>query len=779
MSQMREVCKAANRIVIKAGTSVVSKSSGLPSLHRLGMIVEQIADLVGAGKQVLFVSSGAVGVGRNVLSRQALSSAPMADHMSGRAHSAASTPRPAYSAACAAAGQLGLMSLYATLFATHNVAVAQLLVTSAEFAHAASRANVRSSLETMLSCAIVPIINENDAVSANAPLDDMDGDGECSFRDNDMLAALVARELEADLVLFLSDVDGVYSLAPSNPAAVRLSRFSRGTPLEDQIEIGENSAGGRGGMGAKLHAAEVALDGGPFCTPTSAGPGAAVIVSGYEPDRIRAVLAGQDVGTLFLPKEADAALEAALASAGASSSDGSPGSPSGRSRLLLPGEEADPKVQARDAREGGRVLAGVNKSVRSAILVKLADLLEERADEILEANGVDVSLADVGGLAGPLLKRLKLTKAKLASVADGVRSLANDEADPLDSILSSMNVSDSLLLNKVSVPIGVLLIIFESRPDCLPQIAALAIRSGNGLLLKGGSEARASNTLLHSLVVEALETGDPETPVPGATIGLVHTRSAISDLLALSQYIDLVIPRGSGELVKHIQSSTTIPVLGHAEGVCHVYIDAEADKDVAVRVAVDAKTSYPAACNAAETILFHVDTLENPDLVTPVLRKLSAAGVRLLGGPRAAAAGLVSAPDAVFGTEYGDLQVTIEIVDSMEEAIAHIHTHGSGHTESIVTGNEETAAAFLAGVDAACVFHNASTRFADGRRFGLGAEVGISTGRIHARGPVGVEGLLTTKWTLVSSSGDGDVVADYEGDGQGVDRPYLHAVVNP
>ena len=402
-----------------------------------------------------------------------------------------------------------------------------------------------------------------------------------------------------------------------------------------------------------------------------------------------------------------------------------------------------PRDLALAARDAGRVLQGLPSARRAAVLHRVADALDANRARIAEANAADVAACAeavaAGTLSQALADRLPLTGPKLDALVAGVRAIA-DQPEPLGQSRRRTRLGDGLHLEQVTAPIGVLLVIFESRPDALPQIAALALRSGNGLLLKGGKEARHSNRVLHALITEALA---PD--VPAAAVGLVETRSAISDLLALDDVLDLVIPRGSGALVQHIQDNTRIPVLGHAEGVCHVYVDAAANPDMAVELVVDSKADYPAACNAMETLLVHRDRAA--DLGPRLVAALRTAGVTVLGGPEAAP--LLGLPaGGAFGHEYGDLACTLGVVDSLDAAIDHVHTHGSGHTEAIVTEDPVAAQRFLDGVDAACVFHNASTRFADGYRFGLGAEVGISTGRIHARGPVGVEGLLTTRWKL-------------------------------
>jgi len=291
-------------------------------------------------------------------------------------------------------------------------------------------------------------------------------------------------------------------------------------------------------------------------------------------------------------------------------------------------------------------------------------------------------------------------------------------------------------------------------------------------LLKGGKEAAESNRILHKVVQDAITRGSAGTVDP-AVVGLVDGREGVANMLKLDGALDLVIPRGSNAMVQHIQNSTRIPVLGHADGICHVFVDEAADADKAARIVLDSKTDYPAACNAVETVLLHRATLKSSgdkdSIANTIMRSLRAAGVEVLGGPEAVKLGLVSPQHAAesFHTEYGNLTVAVEVVDDVTAAMDHINTHGSGHTECIVTEEQATAERFLSGVDAACAFHNTSTRFADGYRFGLGAEVGISTSRIHARGPVGVEGLLSTKWMVRSTSGDGHTAAQFASSSDG------------
>ena len=410
------------------------------------------------------------------------------------------------------------------------------------------------------------------------------------------------------------------------------------------------------------------------------------------------------------------------------------------------------KQRAHAARSGQRSLARASGAQRSRVLEQLATLLEVRSQDLLAANQKDLDRALKQGLAAPLMARLSLTEKKLMTLIQGVRELAN-RADPLGQTLRRTELDTDLELRQVSSALGVLLVIFESRPDAVIQIGSLALRSGNAALLKGGSEALWSNRALVACLRDALSK---EQLNNDAIIG-IEGREAVQSLLQQDQLIDLVIPRGSGKLVRSIQDTTRIPVLGHAEGICHTFIDAAADLNMAIKLSVDGKCDYPAACNATETLLVHQSFLPHlPALGSALLQQ----GVELRCDQRAREllpkSLVAEARD--WATEYGDLRLSIRVVNNVEQAIEHIHHYGSGHTEVIVTEDPVAAACFLAEVDAASVFHNASSRFADGFRYGMGAEVGISTSRIHARGPVGVEGLLTHRWLL---RGKGQGAAEY------------------
>jgi delta-1-pyrroline-5-carboxylate synthetase len=406
---------------------------------------------------------------------------------------------------------------------------------------------------------------------------------------------------------------------------------------------------------------------------------------------------------------------------------------------------------ARAAQAAQRKLVEAGTPGRVAALRRMADALEARADEILAANALDVAdgAASVaaGELAAATAKRLGLSRARLGELSQGLRELAAVD-EPVGRVLRATELAEGLVLRQVTSPLGVILVVFEARPDALPQIAGLALRAGNAVVLKGGREAQRSNTALHRVLTEALA---PD--LPGALIGLVHERADVDALLALDDVFALVVPRGSNALVRSIQARTRIPVLGHADGVCHVYVDAAADLAMACKIVHDAKTDYPAACNALETLLVHRQLLRDGRLV-PLLASLG--GVTLYAHPDQAAE-LALPPAADLHLEHGDLAATVVLVDDVDAAIDHVHRHGSAHTDAIVTEDPTVARRWLDRVDSACVFWNASTRFADGWRFGLGAEVGISTSRLHARGPVGVDGLLTTRWIL---EGHGQTVGE-------------------
>ncbi|PSB60822.1 glutamate-5-semialdehyde dehydrogenase [filamentous cyanobacterium CCP1] len=414
---------------------------------------------------------------------------------------------------------------------------------------------------------------------------------------------------------------------------------------------------------------------------------------------------------------------------------------------------------ARQTREASRRLAVLSTEARNNALMSIASALEAAAPEILAANQVDCETAVQDGLSNALYGRLKLDATKLKGAIVGVRDVAR-LPDPVGVRQIHRELDQGLVLQRITCPLGVLGVIFEARPDAVMQIAALAVKSGNGVVLKGGKEAVRSCEAL----VRAIHQGLEQVGIDPAVVRLLTTREETLELLHLDQYVDLIIPRGSNSFVRFVQENTRIPVLGHADGICHLYIDQTADLQKAISIAIDAKTQYPSACNAIETLLVHQATANLPQLLTALHEQ----GVELRGDDltRETIAGTESASfvkpatDSDWATEYSDLILSIRLVASLEEAITHINTYGSRHTEAIVTEDEQAAHTFIAQVDAAGVFHNCSTRFADGFRYGFGAEVGISTQKMPPRGPVGLEGLVTYKYQVV---GNGHIVASYSG----------------
>jgi glutamate-5-semialdehyde dehydrogenase len=416
--------------------------------------------------------------------------------------------------------------------------------------------------------------------------------------------------------------------------------------------------------------------------------------------------------------------------------------------------------QAQRTAQAAQGLATQSTIAKNQALEAIAQALEAHAEAILEANHQDCVRSQ--GLASALYARLKLDEQKLTGAIAGVRSVAA-LTDPVGEIQIYRELDAGLILKRVSCPLGVLGVIFEARPDAVIQISALAVKSGNGALLKGGQEALATC----QAISKAIQAGLAQTSISPEAIALLTSREETLELLKLDQYVNLIIPRGSNSFVRFVQDNTRIPVLGHAEGICHLYIDRAANLTQAIPIAVDSKTQYPAACNAIETLLVHQDIA--PTALPELVAALQAKGVSLRGDASTRqVVDLEPATAEDWATEYGDLTLSIGVVDSVEAAIAHINTYGSGHTDAIVTEDEAAAALFLANVDAAGVFQNCSTRFADGFRYGFGAEVGISTQQMPPRGPVGLEGLVTYKYQL---QGNGHIVATYSGSEA---KPFTH-----
>lgn len=422
---------------------------------------------------------------------------------------------------------------------------------------------------------------------------------------------------------------------------------------------------------------------------------------------------------------------------------------------------------AKDASSAFSVLKTLSDSQRSGALNKIYDSLKKNKEQILERNQIDMDNAKSNNLSASLIKRLDLSNpGKFDTMLQGILDVAKLE-DPVGKVSLQRKLDEGLNLYRVSSPIGVLLIIFESRPEVIANITALAIKSGNCAILKGGKESYETFKIMSDIVNRTLQD---QTEVPSSAIQLIQTREDVNDLLSQDKYIDLVIPRGSNELVRNIKSNTKIPVLGHADGICSIYVDEEADLTKASRIIVDSKTNYPAGCNAVEQLLIHQSI--NQESIVKIIKSLIEAKVNVHVDPQVKQM-IENEPeidlqyvfdtiDDSFDKEYLSFDISVKFVESVEDAIKHINIHSSKHTESIITENKDTANKFLKAIDSAGVYWNCSTRFADGFRYGFGTEVGISTNKIHARGPVGLEGLMTYQYQL---KGDGHIVGDYVGGG--------------
>ena len=415
----------------------------------------------------------------------------------------------------------------------------------------------------------------------------------------------------------------------------------------------------------------------------------------------------------------------------------------------------DKETEFRNVRSAAVKLASLSDEERSAMLLKMAAAFENNKERIFRANREDIEKAEKEGISDALLHRLVLDEPKLVSSIEGVKSVAAQKC-PVHEIKEKRLLDEGLVLEKVTFPLGVIGMVFEARPDALIQIVSLAIKSANGIILKGGKEASSTNSTLYEIIRESLDGA--------GFMMLLSSHSDVDAMLKMEGYIDLIIPRGSNKFVRYCMDNTHIPVMGHADGICSVYVDSFADIGTAANVCTDSKVQYPAACNAAETILVHKDVAEQ--FIPLFASSLEQYGVTIHADERSLpflkdyGGKVVKACEDDFHTEFLSLELAMKVVDSIDEAISHIAEHSSHHTDAIITSDESNRERFFNEIDSADVFCNCSTRFADGYRFGLGAEVGISTGKLHARGPVGLEGLTTTKWLL---SGSGQIVRSYTG----------------
>ena len=411
------------------------------------------------------------------------------------------------------------------------------------------------------------------------------------------------------------------------------------------------------------------------------------------------------------------------------------------------------KEIAKKVKADSFLLMASSNEMRNTCLKNIIENLKKDKEHILAENKRDIENAENERISSSILSRLLFDEHKMDTVIAGINDLIK-MPDPIGKITLKRELDEGLVLTRTTTPIGVIGVIFEARPDALVQIASLCIKSGNAAILKGGSEALLTNRALFESIKRAVK----DSNLPEHALVQLEARSDVSELLSCYEYVDLLIPRGSNSFVKYIMDNTSIPVMGHADGICHTYVDEDFDLDKSIRILVDAKTQYPSACNTTETILVHKNAV---DKLFPRLNKaFNDARIKVFAHKNIIDKfdNAVPATDNSFHTEYLEKTVNVKTVDDIDEAINHINTYGSHHTDAILTNIDSNADYFMNRVDSANVYKNCSTRFADGFRYGFGAEVGISTGKLHARGPVGLEGLCTYKYKLY---GNGDIVADY------------------
>ena len=647
---MRTRLTRARTVVVKIGTSSLLDDRGLLDLPVVSRLLRELVELDRGGVRPILVTSGAIGVGRTRLG-----------------FAARPTTLPELQAT-AAVGQSLLMNSYNSLLAQEGYAVAQLLLTHDDFRDERRAANVRATLEALRGRPVLPVINENDTVATE----------EITFGDNDVLAALVAGLVGADVTILLSDVDGFY---------LNGAKLDEVDAVSEAMRAAAGDGSGSGGMKSKLRAAETA--------------GLAVIANGKR-DSVKAILNGEKTGTMFKGLK------------GHEGRKGQEGQEGKERKERKDGNEGWLRTVAERAKAASRRLRRLPTDEKNGMIRAMRESLLRRRGAIESANHEDLK-AD---LSSAMKERLKVD---VDAIARSLESIAEQE-DPVGRE-ERRSPRGAFRLVRRRVPLGVILLIFESRPNVTAEAAALCLKSGNACILKGGSEAARTNEAI-------LES------CPAEFVQLVTGRAEVAQLLRMDDLIDLVIPRGGEALIRAVSAQSRVPVLKHYRGNCHVYVDSAADLDMAFAIVKNAKCQRPATCNAVEHVLVH------EAVAREFLPRLEGLDVELRRGE-------ADDPDA----EYLDRILGVRVVPGLDAAIEQIERHGSHHTDAIVTGDERAARKFLDEVDSATVLWNASTRLADGGVFGLGAEVGISTDRLHARGPMGLEDLTTTQW-VVEGRGD-------------------------
>ncbi|MBQ0050053.1 MAG: glutamate-5-semialdehyde dehydrogenase [Bacteroidales bacterium] len=688
------------RIAVKIGSNVLTRKDGTLDATRMSALVDQVAELRARGIEVVMVSSGAVASGR---SEQPLNE--QLDEVS---------QRQLFSAI----GQAKLINRYYELFREHHIRVGQVLTMKESFSDEEHCRNQQNCMEVMLAHGVIPIVNENDTVAIT----------ELMFTDNDELSGLVAQMLHADTLILLSNIDGIYDAPPSQAGAQVIRTVLPGEDLSQYIST-EKSGHGRGGMTSKYHTASLVAQNGIEV----------VIANGKTPDILLKLIDDPDtVCTRFVP----AALQQSTAATNGVQSE--------TEVIEKEAEVTEKKTEVTEKLLRARVAANelllASEEAINKVLCDVAEQIKRHSSELLAANAADLQRMNPDN---PLYDRLRLDNDRLNAIANDTRNVATLRS-PLGHVQKQSTLPNALQLKRVSVPFGVVGVIFEARPNVAFDVAALCLKSGNACVLKGGRDAEESCRAIVALIRSVLEQNG--LPADAVTL-LPASHEATAEMLQAVGLIDLVIPRGSSRLIRFVRDTARVPVIETGAGICHCYVDSTADLTKATAIVQNAKTRRVSVCNALDCLLIHRSRLSDlPSLAQPLGEKK----VLIYADTEAYAALqdhyptdlLLPATDESFGTEFLSMTMSIGTVDSLDEALRHIALHGSHHSESIVTEDPQSAERFLTLVDAACVYHNAPTSFTDGAQFGLGAEIGISTQKLHARGPMALEELTTYKWQI-------------------------------
>ncbi|MBI5224375.1 glutamate-5-semialdehyde dehydrogenase [Candidatus Micrarchaeota archaeon] len=723
----KKLMDLAKRIVIKVGSNVLTTPEGKLDLNKMMEIAEIVSKLKEQGKQVILVSSGAVAAGKM---RLGLNGGDLKKLTLGMQQSSA------------AIGQSILMEHYNNFFAKHHQIAAQLLLTPEDFADELRHANVQSTLDMLLSLNAVPIVNENDPVSVDElgicllPEETLSEKmklalknkgiylekclpGQKVFGDNDMLSALVAKTVSANLLVLLSDVDGLYTCNPKGENANAARLIDHVLEIDEDMEkmaaadCGDN---GRGGMASKVKAAKYAASHG---TPV-------IIANGKNQVMLPKLFQGERVGTFFETKQY--AEEKTL---------------EGKRDVR---EKLTPKLTA--AKNSTTVLGIMADKEKNEALLVLAKAIRAYSPDILAANQLDVDAAKRKGVKDSLVDRLTLNANRIEEMAK-MCEFVSSLKDPVGEKMDNWAVKSGLNISKIRVPIGVIGVIYESRPNVTVDSVALCLKSGNAIILKGGSDALNSNIAIVKIVRQALR----KTKIPEEAVQFLDGgREEANELMKASSYVDLIVPRGGANLIDTVRKNSVVPVLETGVGNCHIYVDKEADLEMARKIVLNAKCQRPGTCNAAEKLLIHKDVAAS--FLPNVAKELHERKVELRCDKESmkilenSKIPLKLATEEDWKMEYLDLIMGIKIVNSLEEAILHIGKYGTKHSEAIITKNSASSTKFMKEIDAAALYHNASTRFTDGSEFGFGAEIGISTQKLHARGPVGLRELTSYKYLI-------------------------------